>query len=453
MKHKGTLYLALVAAFLGGYIYFFEIKKAGEDEKAKIDSQRVFSFDQEKARKLTFKNSFGEFILEKDAQNIWKMTKPVEDTADDSNLMAMFTALNNESSDQVVVENETNLTPFGLDNPKYSLEVYFGTGETKTLFLGADAPLNGKLYAMRSGEKKVLLANLGLKYQLDKGMRDLRDKRIFRGRKDSIHGIRLSTSSGVVELKSSEQKWEIVKPIKEVADFDSVQAILSAVDNLRATDFTEGVDKKVNLDKPQAEITLMGQDGKVLDIITIGAPLQTNAYVRTKNSKTIYQVYLGAASQFAKSANDFRDKKSALAFEKESVKEFLIKTALIDYSFTKKGDVWELSQPDPKKEVNQLQVSQLLAKLADMKVAEYIDKPRPFGKEKGKIILKNEKGETLLDFKWADSISNGKNILVSTQKYQKPFGVDAASINTLPGQTLIEEKGVEKDNSQKPHAH
>ncbi|MBK9294454.1 MAG: DUF4340 domain-containing protein [Oligoflexia bacterium] len=451
-KNKGPIILAIIALLLGSYIYFFEYKKANDDEKAKHEAQKIFNFDQNKVRKITFNSSFGEFIVEKDAQNVWRLTKPVEDLADDSAILSFMTSIVGENYDQIVSEDKASFNQFGLDNSKISLSIYFDNGETKQLIIGDQAPLNGKLYAARNGETKVYLTNMSLKYQVDKNLKDLRDKRVFRGNKDDIVKIVLKSNKSEVELQKQNDVWNILKPIKEVADKDEMDKFLSSIDSLRAADFTDVKnDSKLNLHKPQAQLMLYNKEGKLLDNITIGSALENNAYVKTNTGKSKYQIYLGSASQFVKTASDFRDKKTPLSFDKEQTKEILIKNSSVEYNLVKKGELWELKQADAKKEVNQLQVGQLLSKLSDMKVSEYFDKPIALTKEKGRVILKNEKGDTLLNLKWADTI--GKNVTVATQKYDKPFGVESSQITTLPVQTLVEEIKIEKDNSQKPHTH
>lgn len=450
MKFRGTLILGVLALAMGAYIYFIEIKKTAKDEEIKAASEKIVDLDSAKVKAIKLNNTFGEITLEKNPQNQWTITSPVKDSADEPTVTGMLSSLTSEKFDQVVSENNADFKTYGLDQPKMSVTLTGANGETKKINLGIDATLPGKLYLQRDGENRVLFANQAFKLQVDKPLKDLRDKRIFRKNKNDVSFIsidyRNKSGHSHVDLAKNDSGWNLEKPFKEKADTETVQGFMTNVENLRATDFPseKSGDKselrKFSLDKPEMILTYKDKDGKVIDEMTVGPKKENNAYVTSSEASTVYQVYVSAAEQLVHKPEDFRDKKTPFEFNKDSASEITVKTGMVNLDLVKKGDSWELAQPDPRKTVSQIQVTNLLDKLSQFKVSEFFDKGKGLHSPKGTVILKDQKGETLLSLNWGEKTPSQRGYFVQTNKGKGVYGVEASLLDTLPGQTLVEAK-------------
>lgn len=451
-EFKSTFILAGVAVMMGLYIYFIEIKKKESDEKAKEASERVFSFEAGKAKELKIKNSFGDFELEKNEKGEWVIKFPISDTADQAVIAGFLESLANEKFDQVVSEDESEYKQYGLDAPKLTVTVDTADGKTEKVLIGGDAAISGKIYIKREADKKVLFANVNLKTQLDKPIKELRDKRVFRGDKSDVTFLSLKyhrkDNNQQILLEKKDSGWHLVQPVNEVADRDAAQAIVTAVaENLRAVDFpSEGGTaqkniKKFQLDNPEVQLVLSNKDRKVIDTINISSGKGKTHFAYLLGKAPIYQVDEGSVNMLVKKVDDLRDKTRPFKFNKDGIKQLSIKTGLVKYDIVKK-DKWELAVPDEKKQVNQNQVSNLLEKLSNMKVSDFLsgESPRGLNRPKGSIELKDAEGKELFSLAWGEKNKTLKNYFVRTNLNEKPVGVDVAVIDTLPGQTLVEEK-------------
>lgn len=453
MKFKSTYILALVALAIGAYIYFVEIKKAEKDQAAKTADEKIFNaIDVSKAKVIKLSTTFGEYELEKDEKNSWQIKVPVKDTADDQTLNNMLTALGSEKYEQVVAEGEADLKIFGLDQPKVFISITTADQKTQKVNVGAEAALPGKLYIQREGEKKVLFATQSFKSQVDKGLKDLRNKNVFRKSKSDVVSIEArynqKANNATIELLKENGEWKVVKPFSLRADQDTVNDLLVKIENLRANDFAseKGNEKselsKFNLANPEMKFVLKDKDKKVVEELWVGAKKENNAYVKTVGSPTIFTMFSTSTEPLSHKPDDFRDKKEAFKFKKDDVAAISLKSSLFNTNLVKKGTTWELVVPDAHKEVNQVVVTDLLNRLEQLKASEFIknEAPKGLNPPRGAITLSDAAGKPLIVFSWGDKTKSGKSYFIKTSLSKDVYGVDASTLDSLPGQTLVSSK-------------
>lgn len=438
MKFKTTYLLAGIAILFGVYLYFFEIRNVELESKLKEQSEKILIFEPEKVKKLTLYNSFGTFVLEKDSKNEWQMISPIKDAGDSATIQSILTTLSNEKYEQIVSEAPApeDLKSYGLEKPKLKADITFNSGETKTILVGSDAAIAGKLYLQKEGDKKILFAGQSLKYQIEKNPRELRDKKIIKKPREQLSSVVIKTPRSIVEILQKDKKWYIEKPFKGLADPEVILSFFNSLESLRATDFTS---EKSFSGTPVVQIEFYDKPGHLYESLSLSPQKENSSYVKLKSSKNIFQVFTNSTQALVKNADDFRDRKSAFEFSRPAVEKISVKTELAKYEFTRRENGWDLTPEDPKKQANQSQVVTLLNKLMEMKTSEFVTN-KSIGKSKGQIIFKTAKDEVLLDLQWGDPSPSGKSILVKTQKTEKPVGVDSALISALPSQTLVEDK-------------
>jgi hypothetical protein len=451
MKFKGTWFLALFAIALGLYVYLIEFKKAAKDEEKKAAEEKIIDFDSAKVKTVTITNSKGEFILEKEG-NDWKLIKPIADKADSSTINGVLTAVSSEKYDDAIDAQEADLKNFGLDKPNESITITTQDGVTKKMSVGTDAAIPGKIYLQRGDEKKALYANSGVKIQLDKALKEFRDKQILRKNKDDVTHfvmkINTKDNHGQASLTKKDGKW-ILDSQGELADQDTADGFLKNLAGLNATDFPseksgdKADQKKFGLNAPELDVLLQGKDNATLAHILVSKKDNNAIFVSVDGTPTIYQLFGSATDSLMKKPQDFRNKKIPLEFKKEDVADIYVKSTIGEIHLVKKGTSWDFYLADDTKNVSQIQVASFLDKMADLKVAEYIEngeKPVGLKPPLGQVVLKNAKDEVLLDFSWGDRAKVQRNNYASTTKYKGLFTVDASSIAGIPIQTLAEKK-------------
>jgi hypothetical protein len=111
----------------------------------------------------------------------------------------------------------------------------------------------------------------------------------------------------------------------------------------------------------------------------------------------------------------------------------------------KKAVNWELVKSDPAKQVNQIQVTSLIDKIALMRAEDFLE-----GKDaaaatkslpgKAQLVFKDAKGASLLEVKWSEKGPKKELAAVSTNKGPRIYGVNPAVLSGLPLSMLVEDK-------------
>lgn len=79
---KSTLLVVLLAAALGGAVWYFEFKRTKPAEDGATASKPLFSFKQEDVSALTLTRGGETLTLEKRGE-AWRLTQPVDASADE----------------------------------------------------------------------------------------------------------------------------------------------------------------------------------------------------------------------------------------------------------------------------------------------------------------------------------------------------------------------------------
>lgn len=457
MKHfKGTFLLLLVVIAFGAYIYFVEFKQAEEEKKVKEMAEKLFPFDTKGVTAIKIKNSFGDFELEKKGDD-WHLTFPLADSADQTSLTTLVNNMGTAKFDSVVVEGEANLAEFGLNDPKTSITLISPDKTTKIL-VGDNAALSGKMYVKRDGEDKVLFSNSSFKTFIDKSLKDLRDKRVFRKGRNHIAGVELRRrGKPEVKLGLIDGKWNIMGDKNEIADQEAVNKFLGALDNLKATRFASEGGKasgknrsKFGLNWPRTTLVFFDKANKEIDTVVISKK-KGKYYSHVEGNAPIYEVAETNILGFEKGLNDFRDKTAPFKLNKDNIKEISMKTGVVEVDLVKNGNQWDLKLPKDDKIVSQIQVNNLLDKVSQLKVAEFLgsEKPKGLSRPKGALMLKDSDGKVVMDIVWGAKTKSKKSYYTKTNTFDAPFGVATSELDTLPGQTLLETKEAKSDSSPK----
>ena len=92
-------------------------------EKSTFDlrDKEVFNFAEEpKVTKLHVKSEKGEYSLERDEKNAWKLTAPIQAAADSTMVTNMFVTLKGERAQAFVPDSQMNRLHFGLEKPDWT---------------------------------------------------------------------------------------------------------------------------------------------------------------------------------------------------------------------------------------------------------------------------------------------------------------------------------------------
>ena len=310
MRGRSTIILLVLAAALGGYLYFIDAKKPVADEKAK---EKIFTADATKVDQLEVKSATGEVTsLKKDAAG-WTIVKPIQGPADQNNASDVAASVASLEQDRVVDENPTDLKAYGLAPPR--IEVAFnvaGEKEPKRILVGDKNPTGMGLYAKLPNDKRVFLVSNGLETSLNRSTFDLRDKTALKFDATKVDAVELTSKNQTVRVVKTGDEWKLVKPLETPADYTSVEGLIGQLQSaqmMALKDKPEDLkDLKVyGLDKPEVTATLSSGASSV--VLQLGGTADTvTLWARDPSKPAVFSIGNGLAEELRKTVNDLRRK-------------------------------------------------------------------------------------------------------------------------------------------------
>ena len=323
--------LASLAAAIGSYAWF-GVYRAGEvEKKAKDQADTLFSFKKDEVKQLVVTAKGETTTIVRAGKDGWEISSPIKAPAEKLSVDSLVDKLAGLKRKRVV-SNGADLKEYGLESPRIKIVVTLDSGKTHELDVGDDNPYDGTLFAKRGGDADIEICEGGLKYPLEKGLFDLRDKRVFDFDDNALHRLDVATPALAYGLeKGPDGSWKLVAPIQALADSTKVNQIASALRNLRATRFpTEQATvedlKRFGLDHPgyTVEITL-GKDapgknppGKTLTLSEQKEGGTDHVYAKRGDEPWIAEAPSTVLKDLGQSVMDLRDK-TLLSFKEAEV--------------------------------------------------------------------------------------------------------------------------------------
>jgi hypothetical protein len=396
-----TLLLVVVLAGLGGYIYFVDSKKPAPGPEGEATKTKVFAVDTEKINELRVRFQ-GETSLLKKTASGWTMTEPSATDADPAEAMAMAQALSNLETSRTIDENAAKLGEYGLEQPAVTVEFKAEGNVSGTLVLGDKTAMQGDMYAMKGGEKKVFLVPAFQETSFAKKSFDLRDKKILkfdRDKADTLSLMRRGTPPESLDLTRSGSEWKVVKPGAARSDYSTVEGLLTRLSTSNMSTLVD-VDGKglatYGLDTPAMTITVGA--GSAKSTLLIGKTDGDKTYARDQSRPAIFTIDSTLQGDTKKPFDDYR-RKEFFEFRPFSVDRL---HAVLDapggpkvYDFEKAKaskpsdpDVWKVTrQGGESHEVKAASMDDLLNRLAELKAQSFADAKTKTGVEKPALVI------------------------------------------------------------------
>ncbi|MEN9800662.1 MAG: hypothetical protein RL653_4359, partial [Pseudomonadota bacterium] len=357
---------------------------------------------------------------------------------------AKFKAVVEESPDDAALKK------YGLDAPRFALTgtATFPDGSTKTLKVeaGIDNPFDGSVYMRREGDKAVYAAEGGLRYTLEKGTFDLRDKEIFSALEEpKLRRIRVKTPTTSYDLARGDKGWALQAPLATDADGTAVTALVAGLRGERAQAFPEDSAARrssLGFDAPRAEATFEkdgetvrarfvdGEGGRVLALVEAGGTAQLAELMGT------------ALAGLEKRPADLRDK-TVLTFSRDAVARITAyasggtaPTWSLEKARAEDGGVtdrWTLTAPEagPAKAGK---IISLLYSLGNLKAAAFVEDGKEAKRlglvpDAARLELQDAAGSTLATLTRGGPASEGR-VYVRGSRPQ-PLEVDGTKLQEL----------------------
>lgn len=279
MNVRVTVALLVIAAALGGYVWWVEVPRAEREEEAKASEARVLALDLAAVTRLELPLAGGSVARLTLGDEGWRLEAPVETRADAGAVEGLLHALDELERASRVAELPDDLAPFGLLPRTRVVRIWSGDGDPLELVLGGSAPIGTTRYLLRDGEQPALFtAEAAQLERLEPQLDTLRDKSLVRLDPDAVDALRVESAGELLvaavrepiesdvadpdaladPLLVEESDWRIVEPLEAPADPERILRLLQDVRFARAIAFfDDGVDpEKTGLASPDVAVEL-----------------------------------------------------------------------------------------------------------------------------------------------------------------------------------------------------
>jgi hypothetical protein len=382
---KSTLLYLIVAALIGGYIYFFEkgpIKPKTEDEKKVKVLEKFVADDIQQIQVEDFSNTanakMGPILLKKGDKETWTIDSPKRYRADDATIRSLLTGIGDFNPD-TTIENPASLKDFGLDPPQGKCTLKSKAGETFVLLVGNKGMGGSTVYIKPGDKNKVYLVGSFAADSLHKDINSYRDRFFFKTDSVLAQKIRVQHGGKVYAFeKDKGSQWNITEPLHSKADTNKVRDLLNSISSLRieefVTDHPSGL-SSYGLSSPRDRVDVVNNDSSHTILIGKKKDKTTNLYAKSGE-----EPYLDLVGEYIDKTldlkiDDYRDK-SALQFDGGAVKSLTVHRGATAYIYQKdaKGQ-WAC----PGRSAANDEATNLINQLASMAVLEFPASKEPNG--------------------------------------------------------------------------
>ena len=263
MSKKTVIALAVVAAALAAFIFFYERHLLSSGDVEDRQDRLLETFVRDRVTKLEIEREGGRVVLERELPEgaeagelgEWLLVEPVRDETDfdsvDSTLGALEWADARRTIEGVSAEDRAT---FGLEEPRLRA-FYTVAGERVPIAFGGEDPQGSGVYAALEDETVAYVVGKDLFEALDHEASWFRDKELLAEAGPArATKLRLEGAAGARVLEKRDARWWLLEPQEGLAAARTVNELLRALDGLRVESFVADDPDSLTqygLDEPQ----------------------------------------------------------------------------------------------------------------------------------------------------------------------------------------------------------
>jgi Domain of unknown function (DUF4340) len=378
MKPKGLLIAVALLAVLGGLIWWSNKKQAAAGKTPATTETKILTIPEDQIQAIKIQHANGDVVEVRRDSGKWRLaptpTQPKDLAADPDAASSLVSALTSVTADKTIEDKAADIAPYGLTHPTLDVIVTKKDGSSNELLIGDDTPNASGSYAKLPNDPRVFTVFTFVKTSLDKGVNDLRDKRLLAFDSDKLTRVELAAKGQPIEFsKNGQNEWEILKPRPLRADSAQVDTLIGKFKDAK-------MDAAISADDAKKAAASFASGTKVATAsVTDSSGSQTlevrkdkdkNYYAKSSALDGIYKITSDVGDALDKSVDDFRNKKVFdFGFSDPSKLDVKSGTSAA-VTYTKSGDKW-MSGP---KTMDNSTVQNLIDKMRDLSATKFPDK-------------------------------------------------------------------------------
>ncbi len=338
MRLKTNLVIGVLFAALAAYVYLHEIKGEEERRAEAERSSKLLEFSDHEVQRITIQREDGDDTTIERRLDEWWIVQPVETPADEAAIERYLGNIGETTTERVIEDSsalagsESGETErrYGLAEPRLSLYMELSEGYLDTIRFGADSPTERFAYAQKRGANRQVITVRAWRFDnLDKGLFDLRDKRLLAFDKEAVREIivtqdKLDIGRVIQLVKAPDGGWQIKSPVQTNADKSEVEGILNKLLNATAESFEHEAPTEADLvdvglaPRPWVEVALTVGEDRAVKTLRIGDQSETDghSFARDVSRDAVFLIDSTVVSTVSKSLFTLRDK-SLLSLDDE----------------------------------------------------------------------------------------------------------------------------------------
>ena len=309
----------------------------------------------------------------KEGEAEWKMAAPISVKADAKEIRSILAALHLLKVAEFTKDGTTDLTEYGLENPRIRVSLELRDG-SQALLVGSDIPDTAHVYVKPGALESVYAVNREILSALDKSVFDLRDKRVidFQRTATKRFEIQRRGEAKIVCTKDLKGVWQIEEPVALNADAEVVDDLLFGIDSLKAVEFVAEQPtrlKRYGLDDPSMRVSFFTPDEQPA-VLLLGHMQGDKVYAKAGNAKRVVLVKSQLLELAGLGVAGLRDKQ-VLDFESEDAFKLTLRHGNAQLTCQKQGVNWRLVSPVQEDAKNGA-VNSIIYRLADLTADKYL---------------------------------------------------------------------------------
>ncbi len=329
MKPWKAILATALSLIFGAYIYFVERPKM----EAEAAPDKLLNFAAEDVDTIRLSYPDAEPILIRRKAGKWQIEAPLEYPAEQRTVNNLVKAAADLELQRRLDAGETlELSSYGLEGDGTQARIQFGLKdgqELPAIIVGRTTPVGFSAFARLEDSDEVVVTPLLFHSGVKKTLFDLRDKSLFDIDFDKALSLNLRGKDREVRFQRNGDTWNMVAPIRDLADSSGLRSLVSSINALRAMAFvdpgTDGYEPdlaELGLDKPVLEVTveLKGGERRGFAMSDVAEEQPSGHYLRRLGDGQIAKVANSSVRIFTKDPNEMRDK-SVFRCDFDTVKE------------------------------------------------------------------------------------------------------------------------------------
>lgn len=377
---------------------------------------------------MAFISGDSKIIVSKTENDLWKITSPIEEEADNDFIQDLSTKIANYKISSFI-DSPENLAKYNLEKPPFVLQLKLADKSDLSLMIGKFDSDTESYYCKTDKGDEIFTISKEFGDLIQANLFQLRNKKFFSIPKENINELDFIIGENKLYLRNIDKKW-IIKDEQDVKlDQEKITKLISLLDGIKAIGFKNDNPSAKELEDyrlKDPKETIRISDGKTEQILHIGKkPVEENVvFCKKEGSPIIYNMDWQAVGLLFVEKEDVLDK-SIMSLDPLLITRFVIKTESKEFTIVKntKEGKWDFEMLPDKLKYSYLDadVRKLFSSILTMKYEyltnEALNVPDMTGVNNPtfEIMILDENNKILIDLIRGD-IQKGKTFVEVDKK-------------------------------------